>query len=33
VVHFVLPQKIGTVTVVPDIPMEAVERAIAGLSA
>jgi 3-dehydroquinate synthase len=33
VVHFVLPQKIGAVKVVPDVPTEAVERAIAGLSA
>ena len=32
VVHFVLPQRIGTVKVVPDVPTEAVERAIAGLA-
>jgi len=33
VVHFVLPQRIGAVKVVPDIPAETVERAIAGLAA
>jgi 3-dehydroquinate synthase len=32
VVHFVLPQRIGAVKVVPDVPTEAVERAIASLA-